>query len=88
MAAMDDVEDRGHLYGFSDPTAKRSKLQEIVEQREKEPTQNGVTLWKEAFMMFMYVNNGVVFDQQMCHFMFIYIYIYIWVSLNKPSLKD
>jgi len=36
MAAMDDVEDRGHLYGFSDPTAKRSKLQEIVEQREKD----------------------------------------------------
>ena len=30
-------------------------------------------------MMFMYVNNGVVFDQQMCHFMFIYIRIYIYI---------
>lgn len=25
---MDDAEDRGHLYGFGDPTAKRSKLQD------------------------------------------------------------
>lgn len=33
---MDDAEDRGHLYGYGDPTAKRSKLQEIVEQREKD----------------------------------------------------
>ncbi|CAK9032523.1 Tryptophan biosynthesis protein TRP1 [Includes: Indole-3-glycerol phosphate synthase (IGPS) [Durusdinium trenchii] len=28
-----DEEDEGHLYGFGDPTAKRSKLQEIVQQR-------------------------------------------------------
>eukprot|EP00435_Cladocopium_sp_Y103_P071501 s23_g37.t1 len=33
---MDDAEDRGHLYGYGDPAAKRSKLQEIVEQREKD----------------------------------------------------
>ena len=28
FAAMDDAEDRGHLYGYGDPTAKRSKLQD------------------------------------------------------------
>eukprot|EP00929_Paragymnodinium_shiwhaense_P079626 TRINITY_DN41515_c0_g1_i2.p2 TRINITY_DN41515_c0_g1~~TRINITY_DN41515_c0_g1_i2.p2 ORF type:complete len:538 (-),score=140.41 TRINITY_DN41515_c0_g1_i2:33-1646(-) len=28
-----DIDDRGHLYGFGDPNAKRTKLQEIVEQR-------------------------------------------------------
>ena len=26
--AMDDAEDRGHLYGYGDPSAKRSKLQD------------------------------------------------------------
>lgn len=30
------MEDEGHLYGFGDPSAKRSKLQEIVEQRRQD----------------------------------------------------
>lgn len=33
---MDEAEDCGHLYGFGDPGAKRSKLQEIVEQRVRD----------------------------------------------------
>jgi len=33
---MDEAEDCGHLYGFGDPAAKRSKLQEIVQQRVKD----------------------------------------------------
>ncbi|CAE7944417.1 TRP1, partial [Symbiodinium sp. KB8] len=35
-ASMDEAEDCGHLYGFGDPAAKPSKLQEIVQQREKD----------------------------------------------------
>jgi len=33
---MDDEEDRGHLYGFGDPSAKQTRLQEIVEQRVRD----------------------------------------------------
>jgi len=33
---MDEAEDRGHLYGYGDPTSKRTRLQEIVENREKD----------------------------------------------------
>lgn len=36
VAAMDEHEDQGHLYGYGDPTAKKTRLQEIVEQREKD----------------------------------------------------
>eukprot|EP00930_Biecheleria_cincta_P060676 TRINITY_DN46294_c0_g1_i1.p1 TRINITY_DN46294_c0_g1~~TRINITY_DN46294_c0_g1_i1.p1 ORF type:complete len:595 (-),score=135.67 TRINITY_DN46294_c0_g1_i1:510-2294(-) len=35
-AAMDEDRDRGHLYGYRDPAAKKTRLQEIVEQREKD----------------------------------------------------
>lgn len=36
---MDEALDCGHLYGFGDPTAKRTKLQEIVEQRTVDVSQ-------------------------------------------------
>ncbi|CAJ1354077.1 unnamed protein product [Effrenium voratum] len=36
LLLMEEKEDQGHLYGYGDPSAKRTKLQEIVEQREKD----------------------------------------------------
>lgn len=36
MGEADEVADKGHLYGFGDPTSKKSRLQEIVAQRAQD----------------------------------------------------
>jgi len=46
--SMDRAEDCGHLHGFGDPNAKRSRLQEIAQQRERDVEEAKAARPKEA----------------------------------------